>query len=332
MRPARLTGRVSSNIMMVREDKDMSDSSRVAFAILGFPIYWYGLLIAAGLVLGALCASLREKRIGVKKDTAVDFLLLALPMALVFARAYYVIFAWDNYAAHPLSAFNLREGGLAIYGGVIGGVLAAALFCRRKKLPFGALADLCAPALALGQAVGRWGNFFNQEAYGVVFSNPALHRFPLSVFIEADGLWHAATFFYESVWCLAVTAALLIFERARLMKRQGDLFAAYLFLYATERVVVEGLRTDSLMLGGLRVSQLLSAALMLGVLAAIGLRARPLEKRSVALLTGAVLALAALLTGVARGTLSVQVACAGLVILLGGAFYRTARGSREETG
>ena len=300
----------------------MPEISRVAFTVLGFPIYWYGLLIAVGLVLGALCASSREKRLNLKKDTAIDFLLLALPVALVCARIYYVAFSWDNYAAHPLSVFNLREGGLAIYGGVIGGVLAAFIYGRWKKIPFGSLADLCAPGLALGQAVGRWGNFFNQEAYGVAISNPALCRFPLAVYIEADGLWHAATFFYESMWCFAVCAALLVLERRRIMKRRGDLFSAYLFLYAAERIVVEGLRTDSLMLGGLRVSQLLSAALMLGGLLAALLRARPVSRRAIALFRAALISLLGLVICVHRASFPISLACSALTVALGAAFYR----------
>ena len=299
----------------------MPEISRVAFRVLGFPIYWYGLLIAVGLVLGALCATLRENRLNLKKDTAVDFLLLALPMAIVCARIYYVVFEWSSYADHPLSIFNLREGGLAIYGGVIGGVLAAILYSKRKNISFGTLADLCAPGLVLGQAIGRWGNFFNQEAYGVALTDPALKRFPLAVYIQTDGLWHAATFFYESAWCFAVFAALLLLEKRRFMKRRGDLFAAYLFLYAAERVVVEGLRTDSLMLGGLRVSQLLSAALMLGVLLMVLLRERPRGKKSLALFCAAACALAALVVCVHLATLSVQVVLAASVILLGATFY-----------
>ena len=252
----------------------MSEPSRIAFSIFGFPIYWYGLLIAVGLLLGVLCASLREKRLELKKDTTLDFMLLALPLALICARAYYVAFSWESYADHPLSILNLRQGGLAIYGGVIGGVLAGLIYAKWKKISFGALADLCAPSLALGQAIGRWGNFFNQEAYGVALENPALQRFPIAVFIEADGLWHAATFFYESAWCFLVFAALLWLEHRGVFKRHGDLFAAYLFLYGAERVLVEGLRTDSLMLGSIRVSQLLSGALMLGALLWFALRGR----------------------------------------------------------
>ena len=297
----------------------MSHPSRVAFSILGFPIYWYGLLIAAGLLLGVLCASTREKKLGLKKDTTLDFLLLALPLALVGARVYYVAFTWENYAGNPLSVFNLREGGLAIYGGVIGGALAALFFSRRKNTPFLALADLCAPGLALGQAVGRWGNFFNQEAYGAALENPALQFFPAAVLIEADGMWHAATFFYESVWCLLTAAALLLGERMSCFRRRGDLFAGYLFLYAAERVVVEGLRTDSLMLGSIRVSQLLSGVVMLGLLLWLLLR-RP-NRRAFCFFWAGAAALGLLIPAIALGFFFAQVVMAVCAIGFAAALY-----------
>ena len=301
----------------------MIHPSRVAFSLFGFPVYWYGLLIAVGLVLGVLCASMREKKLGVKKDTTLDFLLLAMPLALVGARAYYVAFTWDSYAGDPVSILNLREGGLAIYGGVIGGVLAALIFSRWKKVPFAALADLCAPALALGQAIGRWGNFFNQEAYGVALENPALQFFPAAVHIEADGLWHAATFFYESAWCLLIVIALLLAEHGGYFRRRGDLFAAYLFLYAAERTVVEGLRTDSLMLGAIRVSQLLSGALMLAVTVYILLR-RPSRRALVFFVAGAA-SLGLLLAAVYFGLFVAQVALALCAIVLAAGLYGSVR-------
>ena len=154
---------------------------------------------------------------------------------------------------------------MAIYGGIIGGVLAGAIYGRRKKLPFWKLADLAAPSLALGQAVGRWGNFVNQEAYGRVAAHAWQRRFPIAVFIRADGLWHYATFFYESVWCLLIVILLLNLERRDRFRRAGDVFLAYVFLYALERTFVEGLRTDSLYLGPLRVSQALSVVAMAAV-------------------------------------------------------------------
>ena len=234
---------------------------RVAFTLFGRSIYWYGVIIAAAVLLGTLLACRRERRAGLSDGTVLNFVLLAIPAALVCARIYYVAFSWDLYKDNLLSVFNVRQGGLAIYGGVIGGIAVALLYGRKKGFSFWTLADVCAPSLALGQAIGRWGNFFNQEAFGRL-SPASLSFFPLSVYIEADACWHLATFFYESAWCFLLVLALLLLERIRFFKRRGDVFAWYVLLYGFERAVVEGLRTDSLYWGTLRVSQLLSAAIL----------------------------------------------------------------------
>ncbi len=240
----------------------MFQINRVAFELFGFPVYWYGLLIAAGLLLGVFVASAREARYGQKRDTAFNFVLIAIPVALICARLYYVAFSWADYAANPLEIFNVRNGGMAIYGGVIGGALTGLIYSKCTRISFATLADLCAPALALGQGIGRWGNFFNQEAFGAAIESPALQFFPAGVYIEALGEWHYATFFYESVWCLAIAAFLLIAERRSFFHRRGDVFLWYGMTYAAERMVVEGMRTDSLYWGGIRISQLLSAAML----------------------------------------------------------------------
>ena len=159
------------------------------------------MLIALGVLLGVLLSIKREERLGLAKDTTIDLALVGVPAALVGARLYYVIFSWDMYKDDLWKIFSVREGGMAIYGGVLAGVFAGWIFSRVRKTPFLSLADLAAPSLALGQAIGRWGNFVNQEAYGYTVTNPALCHFPIAVFIEADGQWHLATFFYESVWC-----------------------------------------------------------------------------------------------------------------------------------
>jgi len=231
--------------------------------LFGLTIHWYGVIIAFGMALAVALACAREKRMGLPRDTALDLALLGIPAAIVCARLYYVVFSWREYAANPIRALYIWEGGMAIYGGIIGGVLAGYLYARRKGLPFLRLADLAAPSIALGQAIGRWGNFVNQEAYGVVATQPWQQRFPISVFIQADGQWHFATFFYESAWCFIIVAALLIGERRHRFRRDGEIFRAYVFLYAIERALVEGLRTDSLVMGPFRVSQLLSLAAML---------------------------------------------------------------------
>lgn len=241
----------------------MPGISRVAFSLFGFPVYWYGALIAAGMLLGVWIASSREKHYGLKRDTVLNFVLIAIPVALICARIYYVAFSWSDYASQPWEIFDIRKGGMAIYGGVLGGVLAGWLYTRKTGVPFGALADLCAPALALGQALGRWGNFFNQEAYGPKILNPVLCFFPMGVYIEALGEWRYATFFYESAWCFLIVIILLIGERKGIFRRRGDLFLWYLVLYCAERMAVEGLRADSLYLGTIRISQLLSALVLI---------------------------------------------------------------------
>lgn len=240
----------------------MPGINRIAFELFGFPVYWYGLLISLGMLLGVLLASSRESRYGVKKDTVFNFILVAIPVALVCARLYYVAFTWDSYAGQPMEILNVRNGGMAIYGGVIGGVLVGLVYAKITKVSFFTLADLCAPALALGQAIGRWGNFFNQEAYGAAIESPSLQFFPAGVYIEALQEWHYATFFYESVWCFLIVLFIVIAERKHFFRRPGDVFLWYLMTYSVERMVVEGMRTDSLYMGGIRISQLLSAAML----------------------------------------------------------------------
>ena len=247
------------------------------------------------MALAVVLASLREKRLGIPKETGIDLALVGIPTAIVCARLYYVLFSWQAYAADPVRALYIWEGGMAIYGGIIGGVLAGWLYGRKKKLPFLRLADLAAPSIALGQGIGRWGNFVNQEAYGAAVAHAWQQRFPIGVFIQADGMWHYATFFYESAWCLLIVALLLIAERKRQMNREGDIFLAYVFLYALERALVEGLRTDSLYLGPLRVSQLLSLAAL--IVCAIILLKRTKKAASSAALACAVVMAPLCLTG-----------------------------------
>ena len=230
----------------------------------------YGALIALAIALGVYLCSRQEKRLGLPKDISIDFALWAVPAAVIGARLYYVAFQWDMYAADPLRILYIWEGGLAIYGGVIGGAAAALIFSRARRVSFAALADMVAPSLILGQAIGRWGNFFNGEAYGYLIENPALQFFPLAVFV--GGEWHMATFFYESLWDFI---GFVILWRCRgRVKKTGDLFLGYLCWYGLGRAVIEGLRTDSLMWGPIRVSQLLSALLCLGAGAALLWRAK----------------------------------------------------------
>lgn len=237
--------------------------TREAVTIFGFSVRWYGVLIALGIALAIILSEKREKQRGLPDETTISMVLWVLPAAIVCARIYYVAFSFDAYRNDLLRVLNIREGGLAIYGGIIGGVITGVIWARKKRVPVLALADAVAPGLALAQAVGRWGNFLNQEAYGVRIENPRLRFFPLAVFIRSEGDWFAATFFYESAWCFLICVVILALERKKPLPRRGYATILYVILYAFERTLVEGLRTDSLYWGGVRISQLLSAVMLI---------------------------------------------------------------------
>jgi phosphatidylglycerol:prolipoprotein diacylglycerol transferase len=240
----------------------MPQFGRAAFVLFGMPVYWYGLLIVSGILLGFLLMALRETRFGLPKETGSNLALWIIPAAIIGARAYYVAFSWDEFQGDFWSIVNLRGGGMAIYGGLIGGAIGGLFFAKFYRLRFLTLCDIAAPSIALGQAVGRWGNFINQEAYGVAITQPALQFFPMAVWIEAQNGWFAATFFYESAWCFLIVIFLLVGEWRHFFRRPGEEFLWYAALYAFERMLVEGLRTDSLYWGPIRVSQALSFALL----------------------------------------------------------------------
>lgn len=231
------------------------------FGIEGLNIAWYGVFIAAAFFLGAWIADREAKRQGLGKDCAFDFLLIALPIVIICARAYYVIFEWDSYKNNMSEIYKVWHGGLAIYGGVIGGVIVAAFFCRKRKIPFLKFADILIPSLALGQSIGRWGNFVNQEAFGNIITNERLQFFPYAVYIERLEEWHQATFFYESICTLTIFIVLMCLRHRK--KYDGQLFSVYLIAYGIVRFFVEGLRTDSLyIVPGIRVSQLVSIGIV----------------------------------------------------------------------
>ncbi len=219
----------------------------------------YGLLIALGILLAALYASRQEKRLGLKKDTALDVVFWAVPFGVIGARLYYVAFSWEKYASDPLSVLYVWEGGLAIYGGILGGLLGIFLYSRRSGQPFKVLLDMVVPAVLLAQAVGRWGNFFNGEAYGNPVTQKALQFFPYAVRVGEN--WYQATFFYESMWDLA--GFFLLHTTRRRWRHPGSLTLLYFVYYGVGRALIEGLRSDSLWWGPFRVSQVLSIVLAL---------------------------------------------------------------------
>ena len=255
---------------------------------------WYSVLILMGICLALWLATREERRLGLPRDTVVDLALWLIPAGIVGARVYYVLFAWDVFRDNPVSVLYVWQGGLAIYGAILAGIAAALAFSRKRKLALGTLTDLIVPGLALAQALGRWGNYFNMEAYGLTVTDPAWQFFPFAVLIPGSegGVWHMATFFYESVWDFSVFAALMLLRRRTL--RRGDLTLWYVLLYGGGRLIVEGLRLDSLMTtgGSARVSQLLSVALCMGVTGLFAWRTLRMTG-SRALLPAAVLAVCA---------------------------------------
>ena len=170
-------------------------ASRYAFG----SVPWYSVLIVSAIVIGLSLCSHEQKRLKLPADLAIDLALCLIPSAIVGARLYYVAFSWDVFAADPLRILRIWEGGLAIYGGILGGAIALLLFCAVRHMPLLQLADILVPALALGQGIGRWGNYFNMEAYGRLITNPQWQFFPAAVLIPVDSgyEWHMATFFYE---------------------------------------------------------------------------------------------------------------------------------------
>ena len=251
------------------------DPDPVAFTVFGKDIYWYGIIIAAGFLLAVLYMLWRAPVFGLTQDDVLDEVLWAVPIGVICARLYYCIFYWELYAANPISVLYIWEGGLAIYGGVIGGALTILVVSRVKKIKAGTLLDAAALAVMIGQIFGRWGNFMNREAHGAV--TDCFFKMGL---VDASGgvTYYHPTFLYESVWNLVGFIALHFLTKKR--RFDGQIMLSYLAWYGLGRVWIEGLRTDSLYLfgTGIRVSQLVAALCVVfagGALAYILIKKKP---------------------------------------------------------
>ncbi|EGL82937.1 Prolipoprotein diacylglyceryl transferase [Caldalkalibacillus thermarum TA2.A1] len=258
----------------------------IAFQLGPLSVHWYGVIIGFGALLGLLWAIKEGKRHGIVPDTFLDLMVYGLPVAVIGARTYYVIFQWDYYRENPADIIAIWKGGLAIHGALIGAVLVAIWFSRKRNISFWKLMDIVAPGFILGQAIGRWGNFMNQEAHGGVVSREFLESLYLPEFIinqmyiynpaPGGGLdpgfyYHHPTFLYESLWNLLGFVVLIGIRRLNI--RQGELFLSYLIWYSTGRFFIEGLRTDSLMLTEfLRAAQVMSITLIIVAVAVMILR------------------------------------------------------------
>ncbi|MEW4290113.1 prolipoprotein diacylglyceryl transferase [Rossellomorea marisflavi] len=243
----------------------------IAFQLGPISVHWYGVIIGLGIALGMYMVIRESKRQGLHPDTFIDLLVWAIPIAIISARIYYVAFEWNNYYAdHPEDIIKIWNGGIAIHGALIGSVLTTIIFAKVRGLSFWKLTDIAAPSLIVGQAIGRWGNFINQEAHGREVSRQFLENLHLPRFIidqmYIDGAYYHPTFLYESLWNVVVLILLLIIRRKVKSLRRGELFLTYVIGYSIGRFFVEGMRTDSLMLGDFRFAQVISVALIVAAI------------------------------------------------------------------
>lgn len=230
----------------------------VAFQLFGISVHWYGIILSFAVIVGLVLAIFEAKRVNFNPEDVVDLVIWALPISILGARFYYVFFNWGFYQRNPGEILAIWHGGLAIHGAVISALITTWVFVKYRQLNFWKTVDIFAPGLILGQAIGRWGNFINQEAYGYETD------LPWAMYI--DGAYRHPTFLYESLWNFSVFLFLLwLRKKPKLVS--GDIFLAYSGLYSLGRFFIEGLRTDSLMLGNIRVAQLVSAvAIFLSVI------------------------------------------------------------------
>lgn len=249
-------------------------------SIFGFSIAYYGIVIVTGMMIAIWIAQREAKRTGQNPEQYLDLAMIGIAAGILGARIYYVIFAWDYYKDNLLSIFNIRQGGLAIYGGIIGACIAVVIYSRKKKQNFSLLMDTASMSIVFGQIMGRWGNFFNREAFGDYTNNLFAMQLPVSAVraneitqkmwdhvVTVNGVEYIQvhpTFLYESLWNVGVLLFLFWFRKRK--KFNGEVFLMYLIGYGLGRIWIEGLRTDQLLLPvvGLPVSQLLSGCLVVG--------------------------------------------------------------------
>lgn len=285
-------------IMFPHFNISIQSLDRVLVNAFGLPVYWYGLIVFLGIAAGVTIALYNAKRLGQDPNVYIDFAYIVIPICILGARAYYVIFAWDEYKDNLLKIFAFREGGLAIYGAVIAAFVTAIIYTKRKKLNFLLLADTAIVGLIIGQTIGRWGNFINREAFGGYTNSLFSMRYLLDTvdpgiitkdiyanLVTYNGAQYIQvhpTFLYESLWNFALLIFLILYTKHK--KFDGEIMAYYLLFYGIGRFWIEGLRTDQLLLfgTGLAVSQVLSAGIaifaVLFIIYMLKNKKRPSEK------------------------------------------------------
>ena len=231
-----------------------------------FEIRWYSFLILIAFLIGFFIVYNQRDKVNLDKNEITDMLFYLILISLLGARIYYVLFNLDYYLFEPLDIFKIWEGGLAIHGGIIAGLIYLIYFCKKRSIDLIELTDIIVVALALGQAIGRWGNFFNQEAYGPITTYSYLKSLHLPNFVIEgmfiNGNYHHPTFLYESLWCFIIFVLLLILSKLKIKKR-GLYTSLYLIMYGIERVFVESMRQDSLMLFNMKIAQIVSVLMIL---------------------------------------------------------------------
>ncbi len=279
----------------------INNLDRVAFNIFGIDVYWYGIIIACGMILGLLVTLKEAKRTGQNTDFYIDTVIISTIISILFARLYYVIFSWDYYKNHLNEIFSIRNGGIAIYGAIIGAILSAIIICKIKKQRFLKVADTFTFAFLIGQIIGRWGNFVNREAFGgytdslfaMRYLKEQVSNIPQDVLdkvVNVNGIEYIQvhpTFLYESLWNIVVLIILYTFRKHK--KFDGQLMAMYFIGYGLGRFWIEGMRTDSLMIGStnIPVSQVLSIILVIVFIIYIFININNTKKNKDSLLEGA---------------------------------------------
>lgn len=247
----------------------------IAFHLGPIPVRWYGILIATGIILAYFLAQREAVRLGIHEDFISDMLIWAVPISILSARIYYVAMKWDFYSENPGKIIEIWNGGIAIHGALIGAFITAYIFTKKRNMSFLRIADIAAPSILVGQIIGRWGNFMNQEAYGGPVSREFLEGLMLpnwiieQMYIKEEGAYVHPTFLYESVWNI-IGLIILLFAR-KLNLRRGEMFFFYLIWYSVGRFFIEGLRTDSLyLIGDLRSAQVVSViGIVVGIVAIV---------------------------------------------------------------
>ncbi len=232
----------------------------VALQLGPISVRWYGVIIASGIIIAYFVGQKEMVKRGFGEDLLTDLLIWAVPISIICARIYYVSFEWPYYSSHPGEIIQIWHGGIAIHGAIIGALITALIFSKKRGISFWKLVDILAPSLIIGQIVGRWGNFMNQEAYGGVVDRSFLENLHLPNWLieqmNVNGFYHHPTFLYESSWNFVGLIILLLLRKANL--RRGELFLTYIMWYSFGRFFIEHMRTDSLLIGNLRIAQIVS--------------------------------------------------------------------------